>query len=108
MSTYEDYCLRVIGKVDDTTGYVTIRVSVNSLYRDGADAQYMQYLSKAVYFTANTLKAFLSAQSSSLSAFMISYISQLEKAVPHHAITGLDEQKGRCDIGNYFTDSTVA
>ena len=61
MSTYEDYCLRVIGKVDDTTGYVTIRVSVNSLYRDGTDAQYMQYLSKAVYFTANTLKAFLSA-----------------------------------------------
>ena len=108
MSTYEDYCLRVIGKVDDTTGYVTIRVSVNSLYRDGTDAQYMQYLSKAVYFTANTLKAFLSAQSSSLSAFMISYISQLEKAVPDHAITGLEEQKGRFDNGNYFTDNTVA
>ena len=32
----------------------------------------------------------------------------LEKAVPHHVITGLDEQKVRRDIGNYFTDNTVA
>ena len=39
-----------------------IRESVNSLCRDGADAQYMQYLKQKPYnFTTNTLKAYLSA-----------------------------------------------
>ena len=48
--------------------------SVDSLCRDGADAQYMQYLSKSHTYnlTTNTLKAYLSAQASPLSAFVIS------------------------------------
>ena len=50
-----------------------IRESVDSLCRDGADAQYMQYLSKnRINFTTNTQKAYLSVQASSLSAFLIS------------------------------------
>ena len=50
-----------------------IRESVDSLCRDGADAQYMQYLSKTepYNFTTNTLKGYLSIQASSLSAFVI-------------------------------------
>ena len=36
---------------------VNIRESVDSLYRDGADAQYMQYFKQKQYnFTTNTLK----------------------------------------------------
>ena len=49
-----------------------IRESVDSLCRDGPDAQYMQFKQKPYNFTTNTLKAYLSALSSSLSAFMIS------------------------------------
>ena len=52
---------------------LTIRESVDSLCRDGADAQYMQYFKQKPYnFTTNTLKAYLSAQAFSLSAFVIS------------------------------------
>ena len=53
---------------------IIIRESVDSLCRDGADAQYMQYFNKQKPYnsTTNTLKAYLSAHSSSLSAFMIS------------------------------------
>ena len=51
---------------------LSIRESVDSLCRDGADAQYMQYKQKPYNFTTNTLKAYLSAQTSSLSAFVIS------------------------------------
>ena len=47
-----------------------IRESVDSLCRDGANAQYMQQ--KPYNFTTNTLKAYLSTQASSLSSFMIS------------------------------------
>ena len=47
-----------------------IRESVDSLCRDGADAQYFKQ--KPYNFTTNTLKAYLRAQSSPLSAFMIS------------------------------------
>ena len=54
-----------------------IRESVDSLCRDGADVQYMQYFKQKPYtFTTNTLKAYLSAQMSSLSAFVISISSQ--------------------------------
>ena len=50
-----------------------ISESVDSLCRDGADAQYMQYFKEKPYnFTTNTLKAYLSTYSSSLSPFMIS------------------------------------
>ena len=51
-----------------------IRESVDSLCRDGDDAQYMQYLikQKPYNFTTNTQKAYLSIQASSLSAFVIS------------------------------------
>ena len=50
-----------------------IRESVDSLCRDSADAQYMQYLKQKPYnFTTNTQKAYLSIQASSLSAFVIS------------------------------------
>ena len=50
-----------------------IRESVDSLCRDGTDAQYMQHLKQKSYnFTTNTLKAYLSTQASSLSAFVIS------------------------------------
>ena len=53
--------------------YHNVRESVDSLCRDGADAQYMQYFKQKPYnFTTNTLKAYLSAQASSLSAFVIS------------------------------------
>ena len=53
---------------------IFIRESVDSLCRDGADAQYMQYIlkQKLYNFTTNTLKAYLSVQASSLSAFVIS------------------------------------
>ena len=51
---------------------VAIRESVDSLCRNGADAQYMQYLKQKPYnFTTNMLNAYLSPQPSSLSAFMI-------------------------------------
>ena len=51
----------------------TIRESVDSLCRDGADAAIYAILKQKPYnFTANTLKAYLSAQTSSLSAFVIS------------------------------------
>ena len=46
-------------------------VTVSRLCRSGADAQYMQYILK-YNFTTNTLKAYLSAQLSSLSTFMMS------------------------------------
>ena len=50
-----------------------IRESVDSLCRDGADAQIYAILKQKPYnFTTNTLKAYLSAQASSLSAFVIS------------------------------------
>ena len=50
-----------------------IRESVDSLCRDGADAQYMQYLKHKQYnFTTNALNGYLSAQASSSSAFVIS------------------------------------
>ena len=53
--------------------YVHIRESVDSLCRDGADAQYMQYLSKSRITSPQTRKkAYLSIQASSLSAFVIS------------------------------------
>ena len=51
------------------TSSQNIRELVDSLCRDGTDVQYMQYLNN---FTINTLKAYLSAQASSLSAFVIS------------------------------------
>ena len=47
-----------------------IRESVDSLRRDGANAQYMQYLSKSRITSPQT--SYLSAQGSSLSAFVIS------------------------------------
>ena len=54
-------------------GHLCIRESVDSLCRDGADAQYMQYLLQKPYnVTTNTLNAYLSIQPSSLRAFMIS------------------------------------
>ena len=49
-----------------------IRESVDSLCRDGADAQYMQYLSKSRITFINTQKAYLSIKASSLSDFVIS------------------------------------
>ena len=57
-----------------------VRESVDSLCRDGADAQYMQYLKQKLYnFTTN---AYLSAQTSTLSVFVINttHIS-VQKAV---------------------------
>ena len=55
------------GLPHDDNHLTSIRESVGSL---GADVQYMQYLT--YNFTINMLTAYLSAQSSSLSAFMIS------------------------------------
>ena len=51
-----------------------IRESVDSPCRDGADAQYMQYLSKSRITSPqiNMQKAYLSAQASSLSGSVIS------------------------------------
>ena len=50
-----------------------IRESVDSLCRDGADVQYNAILKQKPYnFTTNTQKAYLSVQTSSLSAFVIS------------------------------------
>ena len=50
-----------------------IRESVNSLCRDGADAQYMQYLGKCHITSPQImLKAYLSTQPSRMSAFKIS------------------------------------
>ena len=50
-----------------------VRESVDSLCRDGANAQYMQILKqKSCNFITNTLKAYLSTQASSVSAFVIS------------------------------------
>ena len=50
-----------------------IRESVDSLCKDGADAAIYALLKQKPYnFTTNTLKAYLSAQTSSLSAFVIS------------------------------------
>ena len=50
-----------------------IRESVDSLCRDDANVKYMQYLKQKPYnFTTNMLKAYLSTQASSLSAFVIS------------------------------------
>ena len=49
------------------------RESVDSQCKDGADVQYMQYFKQKPYnFTTNTLIAYLCAQASSLSAFVIS------------------------------------
>ena len=60
--------------VSIVTGGNYIRESVDSLCRDGADAQYTQYLikQKPYNFTTNTQKAYLSIQASCLSAFVIS------------------------------------
>ena len=49
-----------------------IRELVDSLCKDGADAQYIQYLSKSRILSPQMLKANLSTQPSSLSTFMIS------------------------------------
>ena len=50
-----------------------IRESVDSLCRDGADAAIYAILKQKPYnFTTSTLKAYLSAQASSLSDFVIS------------------------------------
>ena len=50
-----------------------IRESVDSLCRDGADAAIYVILKQKPYnFTTNMQKAYLSAQASSLSAFLIS------------------------------------
>ena len=51
-----------------------IRESVDSLCRDGVDTQYTYAIlkQKPYNFTTNSLKAYLSAQASSLSAFLIS------------------------------------
>ena len=54
-------CNRVIisvGKVV-TQLYIIIRESVDSLCRDGADAQYMQYLSKSRITSPQTRKKFI-------------------------------------------------
>ena len=60
----------------------TIRKSVDSLCRDGANAQYMQYLSKSRITSPQlTLKAYLSVQASSLSAFVISKTQKVCKKV---------------------------
>ena len=56
-------------KVSYKVHVMHIRKSVDSLCRNGTDAQYMQYLSKCRI--TNTLKAYLSTSSSSLSPFMI-------------------------------------
>ena len=61
------WCLDHSGRI------VSIRESVDSLCRDGADAQYMQYLSKSCITSPQTRKkAYLSIQACSLSAFVIS------------------------------------
>ena len=67
-----------------------IRESVDSLCRDGADAQYMQYLSKTepYNFTTNTLKGYLSVQASSLSAYVISKTNFDKMQIIFKAITG--------------------
>ena len=58
-------------QVDNHT--VHISKSVDSLCRDGADAQYMQYLSKSCITSPQTRKKLiLSAQASFLSAFVSS------------------------------------
>ena len=51
-----------------------LRDVVDSLCQDGADALYMQYLikQKQYIFTKNTIKAYIRAQASALSAFVIS------------------------------------
>ena len=60
----------------------SIRESVDSLCRDGADAQYMELtLKQKLYnFTTNTQKAYLSTQASSLSDFVISKTHKWPKA----------------------------
>ena len=60
--------------VRELYGALSCREPVDSLCRDGADAQYMQYLSKSRITSpcTNMLIAYLSAQASSLSAFVIS------------------------------------
>ena len=50
--------------------YVCITESVDSLCKDGADTIYAILKQKQYNFTTNTLIAYLSAQASSLSAFV--------------------------------------
>ena len=62
----------------DSTVMSQIRESVDSRCRDSTDMQFMQFLSMScINFTTDALKDYLSAQASSLSAFVIrkSYIS---------------------------------
>ena len=52
--------------------FTDIRESVDSPCRDGADAQYMQYLSKSRVTSPQTRKKLICIQASCLSAFVIS------------------------------------
>ena len=67
---------------------------VDSLCRNGADSQHMQYLKQKPYnFTTNMLNAYLSPQPSSLSAFMI--IKTHTAAQKSHG-----RQLAKCACGN--------
>ena len=59
---------------------LVLRELVDSLCRNGADAQYMQYLNKSRITSPQTLKAYLSNQASSLSGFVISKTHKWPKA----------------------------